>query len=232
MKRILLKNAMAALTCAFSLGLGGSGAMAGEATYDTALEDTPCEVVSPQMVATALEVPKEALEQSDMISSRCYYEMDEDGKTFNVEVVIRAYDSDAGAAEEFGNATRSVSSEEIKDAMAALSGAGDDADAQGSDTEQAAAEGIATGLAQTGIQFEDVDNLADQARFATSDGTLELLQGNLRISLTAYYGPAMPHPDEYTTKAIMQAQSDWIDDTIGQRKAQAIKLAKLVLATL
>lgn len=188
------------------------------------LADKPCEVVTAQMVAGALDAPAEALEQTQPLTSRCAYAMDEGDETLQVEVAVDAYETDAAAAEYFQASTRSMTLEEIAEATADIRAeAGDDEDAAGS---------LAEGVLQNGIQFEDVDDLADQARIETGDGTLHLQAGNLLITLGAFHGPAMPIPDEITTDAIMKAMLAWQQDTLSTRREQAKALARAALAAL
>lgn len=221
------------LACALAMGLaGGVGAMGSRAMFDAALEDKPCEIVTGQMVATALDVPEDSLEQSHVMASRCAYEMEGDGKNLNVEVAVDTFDTDEDAAEYFRNATRSMSADEVAGAMKAITKGGDDSDKPDVDVTKNVTNSITSALAQNGIQFEDVDGIADQARFELGDGTLHLQKGNLRIRLRAFFGPAMPIPDEITSESMIKAVSDWQNDTMTERRQQALALAKLVLAGL
>lgn len=218
-----------AIACVLALGEAGSvSAMGSAPMFDTALEDQPCEIVTVTMVATALDIPEGSIEQSNVVASRCAYELKDDGdKALSVEVMIDVYDTDESAAEVFRNATRSMSSDEIADTMAALTDS-----AENDHARQDASEGIVSGLFQNGIQFEDVDGLADQARFDTSDGTLQLQQDNLRIKLRVFYGPSMPIPENFSSETIMKALNSWMQDTMSQRREQAVKLAKIALEAL
>lgn len=234
MSIVTLPRSALAIACALALGAAGSvSAMGNTAMFDPALEDQPCKIVTAELAATALDVPEDSIEQSNVIASQCSYELvDEGDETLSVEITIDAYDTDEGAAEEFRNAARSVSSEEITDTMAVIKEMLDDGDSQNANAQQDAAEGVASGLAQNGIQFEDVNGIADQARFDTSDDTLQLQQGNLRIKLRAFHGPAMPIPDEITQKTMKKLLNTWMQDTMTERKQQAIDLAKVTLAAL
>lgn len=221
-----------ALACVSGLGLTGCSE-AGSATFDKSLEDEPCAVVTTQMVATTFDVPEADIEQSNAMSSRCSYEMEGDGESLNVEVSVDAYDTDEKAAEYFRQATRSMSSKEISDAMKAVRKQADKGGALDTDAKKDAAASIGAGVSQGGgIEFEDVEGVADQARFDTSDGTLQLQQGNLRIKLKAYYGPEMPIPESYEPGTMSEIVTAWMQDTSSERKAQAIALAKVALAEL
>tara|TARA_R100000365_G_C2741466_1_gene70145 strand:- start:318 stop:1004 length:687 start_codon:yes stop_codon:yes gene_type:complete len=220
-----------AVACASGLGLAGCSE-ADSATFDTALEDDPCAVVTTQMVASTFDVPEADIDQSNVVSSQCVYELDSDGKALDVEVSVEAYDTDEDAAEAFQLATQSMSSEEISDAMTAVQQqANADGDLE-TEAQQDAAAGVGAGVSLGAIEFEDVEGVADQARFNTSDGTLELQEGNLRIRLKAYYGPEMPIPESYEPGAMLEVINAWIQDTNSERKAQSVALAKAALAEL
>lgn len=225
---ILSRNALA-IACVLALGVTGSvSAMGSTPMFDAALEDQPCEIVTAAMVAKALDIPESSIEQSNVVASRCSYKLEaEVDKVLIVEVAIDVYETDESAAEVFYNATRSISSDKIAGTMAALTDS-----AEYSNAQQDAAEGMVSGLFQNGIQFEDVDGLADQARFDTGDGTLQLLQDNVRIKLRAFYGPSMPLPDKITSETIMKTLNNWMQDTMSQRREHAVKLANIVLEAL
>lgn len=225
-----------AFACAAGLGLAGcskagSTSNGGGATYDTALEDTPCAIVTTQMVATAFEVPVSDVEQSNVMSSRCSYEMESNGDTLDVEVSVDAFETTKKAASYFRRATRNMSSEEISDAMNSIQKeAGTDL---GTAAQKDAAESIGSGVKQGGgIQFQDVEGVGDQARLNTFDGTLNLQAGNLLIDLRSYYGPAMPIPDVIEPGTMMKVQKSWMQDTMEARETQSVKLAKIALDAL
>lgn len=222
-----------ALLCGLGLGLSGGGAaLAGSATFATSLGDHPCEIVTASMVATALNVPVADLEQKHLMTSRCSYEMEEGGKFLKVGVSLKVYETDEDAAEDFRAATRSMSADEISEGMKLITAQADKDGASDSGARKEAADSIGAGLLRNGIQFEDVDGVADQARLETSDGTLHLQQGNLRIKLRAFYGPAMPIPDKITQETMTKALTGWQQNTMDLRRAQAMDLAELALAPL
>jgi hypothetical protein len=236
MNMMKISRSSLVFACAAGLGLAGCSQEVGAAnadstTYDVALEDAPCSVVTTQMVATAFELPASAIEQSNVMSSTCAYEMKRDGEKLKVEVSVDAYESAEDAANQFLRATRSMSSEEVSAAMNSIQGEAE----RNLDTaaQKDASESIGAGMKQSGgIQFEDVNGVADQARFAVSDGTLQLQEGNLRIKLRAYYGPAMQIPDSYEPGSMQKVVKAWMQDTMEERKAQSVKLANIALDAL
>jgi hypothetical protein len=209
----------------------GGTALAGRATYDASLKDRPGDIVTKRMVATTFNVALEDLQQSHPMASWCSYKMIESDKTLNVDVSIRVYDTDEAAAENFRNSTRSMTAKEMVDVRRAVR-----EKAGGSDKRDTATQNVLTNVVsaiqQHGIQFEDVDGIADQARFETTEGTLRLQQGNLRITLSAFYGPDMTIPDVVTAETIIKAVTTWQQNTMSKRKEQAIALAKVALAAL
>lgn len=213
------------LVCALCLSLIGVGsALAGSKTYDTSLAERPCDIVTADMVATTFGVPVDNLQQSGPEAPLCSYQLEEDGKSLDVLLTVVAFDTDKAAAEGFRDATRSMSAEEVSARLEELGIELDESD------EQFARD---IGIPEpTGVQFEDVENIADQARFQTGEGSLHLQQGNLWITLTAYYGPDMKIPDEITFESVEKATSAWKKDTMDERKEQVIALAKAALAAL
>lgn len=233
-----MKYSWISLVLAIAPGLGVAAcsetdrtANTDSATYDMARADEPCAIVTAQMVATTFDLPEANIEQSSVMSSKCSYEMKEDDRRLDVEVSVDAYETDRQAAETFRQATQSMSSEEVSDALNSVrQQAGQDGGLD-TDAKRDAAGSIGSGLQQGGgIQFQDVDGVADQARFDTSDGTLQVLDGNLRIRLNAYYGPGMAMPDRQGS--IDAAFAAWMEETMEERKRQSVKLAKMAVAEL
>lgn len=217
-----------------TLGLAAGLALAAPlsaaaAPFDTSIQDRPCEALTAQMVADVLDVGADRLEQSQPLDALCSYEMEEDGDTLQVEVTLDARESVDAAAAYFSAATRSMSREELEEAMKTLQ---DMSAEDESDGQEEVTDGIASGLMQDGIQFEDVEGVGDEARFEPSNGSLHLRKGNLLIDLSAFHGPKMPLPDKITSDTIMKAMNAWLQDTMDTRKKQAVALAGAVLADL
>lgn len=209
---------------ALALGLGGGAAVAGGASFDASLEDRPCDILTMRMVAATFDVPEDELQQSQPIASWCAYEMEEPGETLNVSFSAHTYDTAAPAAEDFRNSTRSMTANELAETLKTILGEDDD------DPDNI--EKLIMETQPDGIQFEDVDGVAERARFETGEGALHLLIGNMRMTITAFHGPDMAMPNEFTAEAMMNALGDWKQETMSVRKEQAISLAKAVLAEL
>lgn len=215
-----------ALACTLGFSLTSNAALANSATFDTSLGDRPCEVLTARMVATTFDIPEKSLQQSNLMKYWCSYDMEKNGKNVSVNFQVLAFDNKKAAAESFRDSTRSMSAEEMTEKLKALGVEFDESDIQFARD---------LGLSDprpTGLQFEDVDGVADQARFLTSEGSLHLLQDNLQITLNAFYGTDMKMPDEITFEALEKTTSAWKQDTMSQRKEQAITLAKAALTAL
>ncbi|HHX35842.1 MAG TPA: hypothetical protein GX719_11295 [Gammaproteobacteria bacterium] len=217
-----------ALVCALTFSvIGAETASAAGKIYDTSLAEKPCAILTTDQVATTLNIAPDKLEQSGPEVPFCIYEMDDDGKTVEVTLVVSAFDTDKAAAKSFHELTQDRTAEEITQMLQEL---GIDADEDESDSIASI-----TKPETTGVQFESIKGIAEQARFQTNEGALHLLQGNLYLVLMAYYGPVMPVPENiaYTDFAALEkASSAWVQDTMDVRKEQTTALAKAALEAL
>src|SRR3546814_3666931 len=70
-----------------------------------------------------------------------------------------------------------------------------------------------------GIQFEDVEGVGDEARFALTVGAgdLHVRVGNLYFTTAAYSGATMPMPERLTGSSMLAANKKWRHDTMPQR---------------
>lgn len=216
-----------ALVYVFGLGLTSVGsAVAGSKSYDTALEGRPCDIVTADMVATTYQVPVKQLKQSQPVESLCAYEMTGSGKILNVKLSVAVFDTNKAAEAAFISSTRSMTVQDMAEKLKELGIEFDEEDRQ-------FARDLGLPDPQpTGVQFQDVDGIADQARFQTDEGVLHVQQGNLLMKLDAFYGPSMKKPDTLTLAAMEGATSSWKQDTMDERREQSTALAKAALAAL
>lgn len=196
------------------------------ATFDTSISDKPCDIVTANMVATTFDIPEKNLEQSKPMPSACSYEMEDNGKILSVYLIANVFENKKTAAESFHDSTRSLSAQEMTEKLKAAGVEFDE-----SDIKFARDMGLPDPR-PTGLQFEDVNGIADQARFLTDEGSLYFLQDNLQIILNAFYGPDMVLTDQSSFEALEKETSTWKKDTMDERKEQAITLAKAALAAL
>ena len=204
---------------------------------DAAIEKNPCELAPAEMVADLFEVPAADLERESSMSSACVYSWENGDETERLDVKVNVSDVDENAeraASNFRSVTRGMSGADLDRAMAGVKEkAASDArlDAAGKKAADAIA-GSSSGSA--GIQFEDVEGVGDEARFALTVGAgdLHVRAGNLYFTASAYSGPGMQMPDKLTGASIVAADRQWRRDTMPQRKDAAIKLAKAVVQSL
>lgn len=229
--RVVRLLAAAALGVSLS-ACGGADADSGsEARFDTAVGENACDLVKPKTVADAFDVPAEDLEQSNYVSSECEYEWEDADASLTATVAVEVFETADKAAENFEGVTKSMSADEVSDAMSKISDAAEASGDLDSKGEQEAAD-AASGALSGAIHFENVEGVGQKARFETNNGTLYVLEDNLRLRITAFKGPDMPLPDEISAEAMSKAANEWHQETMPERKAQATKLAKDIIAAL
>lgn len=197
----------------------------------TKVADDPCALLSRETLAKHFSVPVDEIEQI-VVASTCQW--DWKNKTDRMEVsvtVSRVADDAARVRDYFDSATRSMSGQEVSDAMAKV-GAEAEARGQKSDLADGMAGAMGGKPGGKGIQFEDVSGIGDKARLQLADGRLNVLYGNLYFDVTAYHGPKMPMPDTVDLQSIGKLSAQWVQDTMPQRKAAAEQIAKAVIAGL
>ncbi len=211
--------------------------VADSAQVDAAIEDTPCALVTPEMVATVFDVPAVDLEQShSRAMSSCTYTREGDGGGLEATVSVeRVYEDAESAASGFRSITAGMSGAKLDHSMAGIQKSAreeGDLDATG---KRGAADTIIDNSGNSGgIQFEDVEEVGDEARLALTVGAgkLYVRAGNLNFTVAAYSGPDMRMPAKLTPDAIMDADEQWRRETMPQRKQAAVKLARAVIASL
>lgn len=197
----------------------------------TSVADDPCGLLSRETLAKHFSVPADKIEQI-AVASTCQWDWKDKTDRMSVSVTVsRVADDAAEVREYFDRATRSMSGQEVSDAMAKV---GAEAEARGQKN------GLADGMTGAmggkaggkGIQFEDVSGIGDKARLQLADGRLNVLYGNLYFDVTAYHGPKMPMPDTIDLQSIGKLSAQWEQETMPQRKAAAEQIAKAVIAGL
>lgn len=209
------------LAVAFSLG---SMMMASAATADEPPQ--PCTLLTPDMLATTLEIPAEDVPQPHTLESMCLYQMETEANNLEVMLMVAAFDTNKAAKAKFRESTRDMTPEEIKEKLKELGIERDESDKQFAKD---------LGLPDTqpsGVQFEEISQVGDEARFESTNGTLYVLHNNLMLTLTAYYGTAMTIPDAVSFEALHDAETEWTESTMEKRRNQAVALAKTVVDAL
>lgn len=204
---------------------------------DAAIEETPCALVTPEMVAAVFDVPAADLEQSQSRAmSSCTYTREGDGEGLEATVGVGGVYEDAEkAASRFRSTTAGMSGEKLDRAMAGVRKSAQDSGDLDTAGERDAADKIMDNSNNSaGIQFKDVEGVGDEARLALTVGAgkLYVRAGNLNFTVTAYSGPDMKMPAKLDAGAIMDADKQWRRETMPQREQAAVKLAKAVVASL
>ncbi|MHA6687275.1 hypothetical protein [Mesorhizobium sp. A556] len=143
---------------------------------------------------------------------------------------VDVFDTAEAASSNFRSVTRGMSAKEVSDAMDGIVNKATEKVELDSGTKQGAAKQLSSAGGGKGLHFEDVEGVADEARFGTRFGTLYVRQGNLQLRLGAYHGHGMM-PSE-PGKSIMTAIKEWQKETMSARKQQSAELAKAIVAAL
>lgn len=210
------------------------------AKFDKAMQKKACDILTPAMVSEAFGVPEEKLQQQKVLG--CNYSWEGDGEILEARFgSIRVHDSTEVAQKWFKNATKGMTDEEVKAAMAKITERAKKDERVDTASKKEATEKLGGALGgMGGFQFEDVADVADEARASTADGELWVRLGNMTFTISAYKGAEMPSIKPPTdpgamkdfSKKIMAATREWEKKTAPQRKEAAQKLAKLVIAKL
>src|SRR3546814_72425 len=172
------------------------------------------------------------------MSSACVYSGENDDETERLDVKVKVSDVDEnaeGAASNFRSVTRGMSGADVDRAMAGVKEkAASEGELDTAGKQKAADAIVGSTSGSAGIQFEDVEGVGDEARFALTVGAgdLHVRAGNLYFVASAYAGPGMQMPEKLTGASIIAADKQWRRDTVPQRKDAATKLAKAVVQSL
>lgn len=202
---------------------------------DAAIEKTPCELASAEMVATLFSVPVAELERESSMSSACVYSWENSDETERLDAKVKVsdvYEDAEQAALRFRAVTKGMSGADLDHIKAGIKEkAAAELNSRG---EKAAGAIMGKTTGSRGIQFEDVEGVGDEARFALTVGAgdLHVRVGNLYFTTSAYSGATMPMPEKMTGASILASNKKWRQDTMPQRKDAAIKLARAVVDSL
>ena len=203
---------------------------------NTAIRNNPCELAPPEMVAALFEVPVAELERTTSGSSACAYQWENDTRRLDVRVQVAGIDEDAArVTSNFRSATRGMSGADLDSAMTGIrEQAAEDGGMDTAGKREAADAVVDSSGDSTGIRFEDVDGVGNEARLALSVGAGELhvRAGNLYFVASAYLGPEMQMATGMSAGSILAADRQWRRETMPQRRQAAIKLAQAVVQDL
>jgi hypothetical protein len=207
-----------------------------EARFDGDMSRQGCELLTPDMVADTFDVPADELKQMKVMG--CRYNRDNDRETLEAAIsMIRAHKSEAGAAQWFGNATRSRTAEEMKAEMDKVAERMNQSAALDTDAKKTAAQGVMDAVGSKAVTFEDVPGVGDEAR-VHDEGTVYVRVDNLTFMVSAYHGPKPPPPDlegvdlQQMANVAMESAAAWAAETAPQRKSDSARLAGAIVESL
>lgn len=203
------------------------------ARFDREVSKQGCELLSAERVAATFAVPADALRQYKVMG--CRYSWEGDEQTLDAGIsMIRAYDSEAGAASWFASATRSRTAEEMQAEMDQVAERLEESEQLDTESKKAAAKGLLNMVDTKAVTFEDVAGVGDEAR-VSDDGTVYVRVDNLTFMVSAYKGPAAPPPDfqgadlQQMAAIAKENAAQWAIETAPQRKADGVRLAGAIV---
>lgn len=207
------------------------------ARYDKEMRKRACEILTPKMVAGAFDVPAGDLEQTRAMG--CIYNWERDEETLQVRFgSIRVHKNTGVAKTWFENATRGMTAEETRKAMAEITEKARDDERIDTESKKKTADNVGGMLGEMGgVTFADVDGVGDEARENVDDGELWVRLGNMTFIVNAYKGPKQP-PLEFKMekgkmkeymREVQKANRQWTRKTLDERQAASRKVARMVI---
>ena len=208
------------------------------AKFDRDMSKKGCELLSAKLVSATFNVPADTLTQRKIMG--CRYDWNNDTDMLNAALsMIRAHDSEAVAAQWFANATTNRTAEQMAAEMGKISGQLDQQKELDTDVKKSTAKNLLAMVETKAINFDDVAGVGDEARIS-DEGTLFVRVDNLTFMVSAYKGPREPKPDltdlgadiKKIAARVNASKAKWISETLPQRKTDATRLAKGIVAEL
>lgn len=215
-----------------------------EARFGKDMRKKGCELLTPKLVADTFGVPEGEIKQTKIMG--CIYNWKSDGQIVEANIMLlRAHKSEKLAAQWLENSTQTLTKEQMAEQMQTVKGKLKEREEIDTKLKEETADTLMNVagdmLPDEGVSYEDVDDVGDQARVNTGDGTLSVRVDNLTFNVTAFKGKRMEQP-AYTaadmknikkvTAMAKQAQQAWLKENVDQRRADGIKLAKLIVANM
>lgn len=211
-------------------------ALSDEARFDSDMSKQGCELLPPALVADTFDVPADTLNQMKIMG--CRYHWSNDDTTLEAAIsMIRAYDSEADAAEWFANATRNRTAEEMQAEMDKVAERMNQTGELDTDAKKTAAQNMMKAVGSKAVSFEDVPGVGDEAR-VHDEGTVYVRVDNLTFMVSAYHGPTAPPPDlegadlQEMARIAKESAAKWAAETAPQRKADSARLAGAIVDSL
>lgn len=203
-----------------------------------------CDMLTPAMAASALDVPEGSLKQMKIMG--CNYSWSDDSQTAEASIISIWVKKSTDSAETwFANMTKTQTAEEIAAQMAKVKGEvakrkeiDTKLEKKTADTVLDAAAGMTP---DEGYVFEDVEGIGDEARVKVYDGSVTVRVRNMIFTVRAYKGVGQPPPDtaiimsrdiKKITAAAKEAEAKFFGQTRDVRRTMSVELAKTVVAAL
>ncbi|MFN4183533.1 MAG: hypothetical protein ACK4M6_02020 [Hyphomonas sp.] len=197
---------------------------------DTARKSDPCTFLLREAVAAYFGLSETGIRQRQQRST-CIYDA-KNGKLLTVEISVRSLNDDPARTRTiFERSTQNLDSDALKQGMESVADEAGERGVPGAISDATVgSDGILN--RPEGIQFVDVANIGDRARFRPASGDLNVLAGNLYFEIKAYHGPNIELAPGYQPADVLAATNAWLEETMPQRKQAAEDLARLVLSKL
>lgn len=225
--------------------LAAANEESGGRIYDESLTEKACELLSPEGVGQAFGIPVAELESRSVLGCTYRWESKAGAEPMQFDArfsSIRVHNDAETAKRWFANATKGMSQEEAKQAMAAVADKAKEREEIDTKAKEKAVDQVGDAFVEfagpDGIQFESVEGVGDEARLDLSDGGLWVRTGNLTFIISGHYGPPAPKPDmtkvglQEMAKAALAVEREWVKNTMTKRKEDATKLAAVILKAL
>jgi hypothetical protein len=209
---------------------------AGPRTYPKDARKQKCDALTNEFVAELFEFPVDRLKPEDPSrKKKCRFSWNHEGQTFFAHFGSLSVKKDEDRAKLwFKNQTESKTQEQVEaDAkqIAEKLGKEEKLDSPTAKATTKTAMNAFAGMTTDGVTWNDVPGLGDEARVNDSNGIVRIRDGNALIWMSAYLVPEEPPYTGPPTdiSAITAHNRKWIQETIEQRKAASIKLARAYL---
>lgn len=208
------------------------------ARFDHDMAKRGCELLTAELVGSTFDIPVDSLTQRKILG--CRYDWQDQTNTLEAAIsMIRVHDTEAAAVEWFTNATSDRTAEEMAAQLAKVSKRLDERPELDTTAKKSMAKKLLATIGTQGVTFENVAGVGEAARLS-EEGTLYVRVDNLTFMVSAYHGTIAPRPDmsslgtdtQQMAVRAREAQALWITQTSPQRKTDATRLAKGIVADL
>jgi len=209
---------------------GASFTSASDFKVDTTLKFDPCAFLPKGDIAAHFGLSEAEIRQRQQRST-CIYDA-KNGKLLTVEFSVRSLNEDPARTRTiFERSTQNLDPGALKQGMESVVAEAGESGVPGAVSDATVGAGGILNRPE-GIQFMDVANIGDRARFRPASGDLNVLAGNLYFEVKAYHGPNVVLAPGSQPADVLAATNAWLGETMPQRQQAAEDLARLVLSKL